>query len=253
MPKMDRTALLTLNISRPGFAQGLEAVKNMALTGRKGYCCFANVHMLIEAYQSPTFTEAVNNASFVFPDGKPLAYMVGKITGSHQERIAGMDFMPAILQLAAQAAIPVYFFGTTTQVLEAIMAKANTELPNLIIAGHYAPPFGDQTEAENNHYCNIINQSGAKLVFVALGCPRQEKWMFHNRGRINGVMLGVGGAFPIYAGKVKRSPVWMQNLGLEWLHRLLSDPKRLWKRYLFTNTLFILLIIPLLLRKPRQP
>ena len=178
--------------------------------------------------------------------------MVAKITNTKQERVAGMDFMPAILKMAEKEQLPVFFFGTSDPVLKAIKSRILSEVPKLPIAGMLAPPFGDQTEAENAHYCQTIINSGAKLVLVALGCPRQEKWMAKNTHLINAPMLGVGGAFPVYAGLDSRAPEWMQNLGLEWFHRLITNPGRLWKRYLFTNTRFIIKILPLLLKHKGQ-
>jgi N-acetylglucosaminyldiphosphoundecaprenol N-acetyl-beta-D-mannosaminyltransferase len=109
----------------------------------------------------------------------------------------------------------------------------------LVVAGFEAPPFRAITSEEDEDYVRRINSSGAGLVFVGLGCPKQERWMMEHRGRVNAVMLGVGAAFDFHAGTVARAPSWMRNNGLEWMHRLLSEPRRLWRRYIVTNTLFI--------------
>jgi N-acetylglucosaminyldiphosphoundecaprenol N-acetyl-beta-D-mannosaminyltransferase len=243
--------LLALEISQIGFFEAVEAVAGLAEKKRSAYCCFANVHMLMEAEKDPEFAKVVNGATFVFPDGKPIAIMVSWLTNKTQERVAGMDFMPSLFKAASEKGLSIFLFGTTNQIISDICSKLTVELPALKIAGTLAPPFGDQTEEDNFSYVQAINRSGAHLVFVALGCPRQEKWMAKNAALINAPLLGVGGAFPVYAGITPRAPQWMQQASLEWLHRLVANPSRLWKRYLITNTLFIFKVIPLLFTKSR--
>jgi N-acetylglucosaminyldiphosphoundecaprenol N-acetyl-beta-D-mannosaminyltransferase len=133
----------------------------------------------------------------------------------------------------------VYFFGSSPDTLEALDQRLSVAFPSLIVGGYESPPFRPLTPQEDADAVARINASGAGLVFVGLGCPKQELWMQAHRGRINAVMLGVGAAFDFHAGTVSRAPAWMRHNGLEWLHRLASEPRRLWRRYLVTNTLFV--------------
>jgi N-acetylglucosaminyldiphosphoundecaprenol N-acetyl-beta-D-mannosaminyltransferase len=141
----------------------------------------------------------------------------------------------------------VFFYGSTDMVLSLLENKLRATFPELQIVGMYSPPFRELTATEDDEVVERLNASGANVVFIGLGCPRQERWMFQHRGKINAVMIGVGAAFNYHAGTTKRAPLWMQNAGLEWFHRLASDPKRLWRRYLVTNSIFILAITAQLL------
>ncbi len=149
-----------------------------------------------------------------------------------------MDFMPALMDKAEKRNESVFFYGSTNDVLNKIKDKVKTEFPRLNIAGMIAPPFRDLSQDELDKYVKIINESGAKYVFIGLGCPKQEIWMAQNSPKINALLLGVGGAFEVYCGIKKRAPFWMRKYSLEWVFRLKQDPKRLWKRYLYTNLLF---------------
>ena len=147
-----------------------------------------------------------------------------------------MDLMPALCAIAETHRLPVYFLGSTPPVLGAIRARLTREYPGLIIAGMESPPFRSLSELEDAALVNRIHRGGARLVLVALGCPKQERWMHAHRESIPAVMVGVGAAFPVYAGFQPRAPRGMQRIGLEWLHRLCNEPRRLWRRYLYTNT-----------------
>jgi N-acetylglucosaminyldiphosphoundecaprenol N-acetyl-beta-D-mannosaminyltransferase len=135
----------------------------------------------------------------------------------------------------------VFFFGTTPELLDSIGSKIREKFPNVNIAGLFSPPFDKPIDDES--YVDLINASGAQLVFVSLGCPKQEKWMATHSHKINAVLLGVGGAFPVFAGTVKRAPLFMRNIGMEWMFRFFQEPTRLFKRYLKTNSLFIYLVL----------
>jgi N-acetylglucosaminyldiphosphoundecaprenol N-acetyl-beta-D-mannosaminyltransferase len=204
------------------------------------YVCFANVHMTMEAHQDPAFKQMLDRASLVLADGKPLTIACRLLYKQQQERIAGMDFMPRIIEVCHQQKATIFLYGSTTEVLDLLQKKIQTEYPGVKIGGAISPPFGRTlTVEEQQQYIDQINESGAHLVFVALGCPRQEKWMANNYTKINAVLLGIGGALPVMAGVQKRSPVWMQKMALEWLYRLFQEPKRMFKRYLYTNSAFI--------------
>ncbi|MGV3502898.1 MAG: WecB/TagA/CpsF family glycosyltransferase [Adhaeribacter sp.] len=219
----------------------VQQIIRLAATRTSSYVCFANVHMLVEAYEQPVFNQVVNQADIVAPDGRPLSLLMRYHYGLDQPRACGMDLFPDLLQAAQQHQVSVYFYGSTPQVLAQVTAKARQEFPQLQIAGSYAPPFRPLTPEEDREVVNLIQASEAQLLFVSLGCPKQETWMHAHRGQIAACMLGLGQAFLVYAGLEKRLPPWARNLSLEWLYRLYLEPGRLWKRYLKTNSLFLFL------------
>jgi N-acetylglucosaminyldiphosphoundecaprenol N-acetyl-beta-D-mannosaminyltransferase len=209
----------------------------------------ANVHMLVEAVRDRAFGKIFNEADIVTPDGMPLCHALKFLHHVEQERMAGMDLLSNMLEKAEQNNISVFFYGSTPETLAKIQSKCVNRYKNLTIAGAYSPPFRPLTETEQTESITLINDSKAGMVFVALGCPKQEQWMALMKGKINAVMLGVGGAFPVFAEEIKRCPVWMQKYSLEWFYRLIQEPQRLWKRYLITNSYFIYLFCKQVLLK----
>ena len=212
-----------------------------AEVGISQYIYFANVHMVIEAYKDSSFRDLLNNALIVAPDGKPLSIFIWLFYGVKQQRVCGMDFMPLIMKEAERKGKSIYFYGSTKDVLQAIKEKVQIEYPQITIAGSYSPPFRPLTKEEDKNVIEMINNSKADLVFVSLGCPKQEKWMASHKDKVNACMLGVGQAFLTFNGMEKRLPKWMRKLALEWAYRLYQEPGRLWKRYLFTNSIFLFL------------
>lgn len=204
------------------------------------YVVLANVHVTVTASREPDFGAAVAAADLATPDGAPIAWMLSKLKGSAQVRVSGPDLMWDLLGRCAKEGMPVYFFGSSRETLSSLAEKLTPAMPDLNVVGYEAPPFRPMSDEEDLEAVERINSSGAGLVFVGLGCPKQEHWMQAHRGRVHAVMLGVGAAFDFHAGNISRAPEWMRNNGLEWLHRLISEPRRLWKRYLMTNTLFML-------------
>lgn len=203
--------------------------------------CVANVHMLMEAHQHPEFRQVLDRADLVAPDGMPLVWMMRWQGVPNQDRLAGLDIFFALCQRAQAEGISIYFLGSTADTLTRIDERLRLDFPRLRIAGLESPPFRPLSEEEDQALIERVNASGAGLVFVALGCPKQEFWMDAHRGRISSVMVGLGGAFPVYAGIHMRAPLWLRRAGLEWVFRLMQEPKRLWKRYWHTNLPFIML------------
>ena len=201
--------------------------------------CMANVHMLVEANDHPDLAEELLQADMVLPDGMPLVWLMRRRGAPEQDRIAGMDFLPELCLAAERARVPVYFIGSTAPVLEAMERKLRREFPRLLIAGMESPPFRPLSEVEESGILHRIAASRAGIVLVALGCPKQERWMLARRERVRAVLVGLGAAFPTYAGFQARAPRRMQRMGLEWLHRLIHEPRRLWRRYFYTNTKFL--------------
>lgn len=238
---MEKRRLLTVDVSHVSYPVVVDAILSAAHQRRSASVCLANAHMLIEAQFNATFRQILNQTWIVAPDGKPLSILMRWLYGEDQDQIAGPDLMPSILKRAEQEGIYVFFYGSTPEVLEKLAAKITQIYPKLLVAGMVSPPFRPPTEAENEAIAQTINISGAQIVLVALGCPKQEQWMFMQTQRIQAVMLGVGAAFPFFTGDLQRAPRWMQQAGLEWLYRLIQEPGRLWKRYFIGNTLFLIL------------
>ncbi|WP_211222814.1 WecB/TagA/CpsF family glycosyltransferase [Paludibacterium yongneupense] len=198
-----------------------------------------NAHSVVTARRDPAFSAALARADMATPDGMPVAWMLRWQGFSAQQRINGPDLMWRYCQRAEAEGHSLYLYGASGDTLQALVAVLRRHFPRLAIAGWYSPPFRPLSPVEDQEVIERINASGANALFVGLGCPKQELWMDEHRGRINAVMIGVGAAFDYHAGSVRRAPLWMQRHGLEWLHRLCSEPRRLWRRYLVTNTLFL--------------
>ncbi len=203
----------------------------------------ANVHMLMEAYWHSDFSFILKEADLVTPDGMPLVWMM-RLMGSHeQNRVSGLDLLLSLCKLAPLQNISIFFLGSELKILESIRMKLEHEFPNLKIAGMEPLPFRPLTPAEDKAVIQKIHESGTQLVLVSLGCPKQEYWMNQHKGKIPAVMIGLGGALPVFAGFQKRAPLWMRNSGLEWLYRLIQEPRRLWGRYTKTIPPFIWLAL----------
>lgn len=222
---------------------------DLGLAHTPSYICFANAHMTIEAYKDKSFGKDLDNATLVLPDGKSVAVAAKMIHGKKQDRIAGMDFMPALLQEANRNGSTVFFYGSTSKVLSTLHQKIQEDYPKITIGGMISQPFRPPSVQELENDIESINLAQPNFVFVSLGCPKQEKWMAANFTKINSVLLGVGGAFAVAAGLQKRSPLWMQRYGLEWLHRLMLEPRRMFKRYLYTNSYFVFLLMKKVITK----
>lgn len=252
-PLREKRKLLTSLISAGSFNNFIDHIFWLTENKASSYVCFANAHMLVEAYKDKDFNKLLNNADVATPDGGPLSKLMKLLYGQEQDRVAGMDVLPRLLQEAAARGKSVYFYGSTDQVLEAVVEKAKAELPELQVAGYYSPPFRKLTAAEDDGIVNMINDADPDLVFVALGCPKQERWMAAHKGKVKACMLGVGQAYMTYANLEKRLPKWARNLSLEWTYRLWQEPRRLWKRYLITNSMFLYLSLKSVLQQRTKP
>ncbi|WP_157097890.1 WecB/TagA/CpsF family glycosyltransferase [Niabella ginsenosidivorans] len=233
--------LISIDVSIGTYREQLLQLTRLGENHRSSFVCVANVHMLVEAHKDASFAAVVNSADMVTPDGMPLAKGIKLLHGISQERVAGMDLLPDLLSTAGSSGISVFFYGGTRAMLNKTKEYCANHFPLLRVAGLISPPFRPLSEQEKQEDIAEINASGAGFVFVALGCPKQEKWMAAMHGRVHACMIGIGGALPVMIGLQKRAPVWMQKMSLEWLYRLLQEPKRLFKRYAITNTVFIYL------------
>ncbi len=238
----ERNRIISLDVHHIKFDDSLGRVMELAKQRKPSYVCFANVHMTIEAHEAKSFGDKVNNADLVVADGKPIALACKLLYHKKQERVSGMDFIPAILKRINGAGLSLFIYGSTERVIQMMIKKIASDYPHVHLAGSISPPFRESNEQETAHDIETINRSGAHIVFVALGCPKQEKWMAENSHKIHAVLLGIGGALPVAAGIQKRAPKWMQNSSLEWFYRLMQQPRRLFGRYLYTNSYFVFLL-----------
>jgi N-acetylglucosaminyldiphosphoundecaprenol N-acetyl-beta-D-mannosaminyltransferase len=220
--------------------EALSRIADWSAKHESRYVCICNAHSVVSAKHDAAFGRVVADADMATPDGAPVAWMIRKLGFKSQQRINGPDLMWKYCALAAQRNESIYLYGGTAETLSILQPRLLKEFPGLRIAGSDSPPFRTLTAEEDAAAIARINASGAGTVWVSLGCPKQERWMAEHRGRVQAVMIGVGAAFDFHAGTVSRAPEWMRNNGLEWLHRLASEPRRLWKRYLVTNTLFVI-------------
>ena len=218
-----------------------------AVSGDYCYACAANVHMVMEAYDSEDFRRIINKADLVTPDGMPIVLMLRILGLNGQKRVYGPTLMRHICEVSSQLGLSVGFYGSTPVTLKALIRNLTDSIPNIKVDYTYSPPFHPLTPEEDEATVQKINASGIKILFVGLGCPKQERWMFANRNRVKAVMIGVGAGFDFFAETKKQAPTWMMRIGLEWLFRLFTEPKRLWRRYLYNNPRFLLLAVMQLL------
>jgi len=194
----------------------------------------------MEVFDSEDFANVVNNADLVLPDGRPIAWAQILLGHSNAEQVRGQDIMTALCAASGPKNFNIGFYGgSSTSSLDEVVAKLKNSFPDINITYTYSPPFRPLMPDEDTAVVDAINASKVDVLFVGIGCPKQERWMAEHKDRLHCVMLGVGAAFDFIAGSKKHAPRWMQKIGLEWLFRLASEPSRLWRRYLIQNPRFI--------------
>lgn len=243
--------VLDFPITALPFAEQMQTIMQWASARESRTVCVANVHMLMEAHWNPEFANVLQKSDIVTPDGMPLVWMMRWMGARSQDRVAGMDILQALCQQAQTQNVSVFFLGSQTEILARMRSRLEQEFPQLKIAAMEPLPFRPLTETEDAELINKVNASGAGLVFVSLGCPKQENWMAQHQGKIQAVMLGMGGVFPVYAGIHKRAPRIVRELGFEWLYRWIQEPRRLWGRYLKTIPPFMWLATKQILSSTR--
>lgn len=246
MNKGIRVVSLDTTVTDRGSA--VERIAELA-RGGGGYVCVATVHMVMEAHDHPDFAAKVNAADMVVPDGMPLMWMQRRLGAVDAHRVRGNDLMLALLQHAEKNKLKIGFYGGREEVLGQIEQRAARDYPALEIVYSHAPPFRPLTVEEYAADTAAINQAAPDILFVGLGCPKQENWMAAHRDQTNAVMIGVGAAFDFYAGNLREAPRWISNIGFEWQFRLVMEPRRLWKRYLILNPRFMWLAMRQLIGK----
>ncbi len=236
----ERCPVLGVDFTVTNLPEALAYIRENIVILKGKYICFGNVHTTVMAHENEEYRNIQNNSAFVMPDGMPILKEQKRQGHGDACRVAGPDFMGKTFISAMDGKLSMYFYGSTPETIEALKENLTKRYPGIDIRGFESPPFRELTEEEDREAVERINASGADLVWVGLGAPKQEKWMAEHAGRINSLMLGVGAGFDFHAGTLKRAPFWIQKIGMEWLYRLFQDPKRLLKRYVITNLKFII-------------
>jgi N-acetylglucosaminyldiphosphoundecaprenol N-acetyl-beta-D-mannosaminyltransferase len=237
---VQRVNILGIGVMPFSIPQAIETLEAWRAAGRRDYVCCVSVHGLVTARRDPAVRRALNGAGLATEDGMPLVWWSHGAGFSEATQVCGSDLLDAMCARAASRGHRHFFYGGSPQVLEQLVSRLTQRFPGLIVAGSRSPPFRALSEAEDAADIAAINEARPDYVWIGLGMPKQEKWMAAHVGKIHAAaLIGVGAAFDFHAGTKPRAPGWMQRSGLEWLFRLLSEPRRLAHRYLVDNTIFI--------------
>ncbi len=236
----ERCSVIKMDVDVTNLDSVLHQVEILALKKQGAYVCVSNVHMCIETLDSNEFKQVVNNADLVIPDGKPLSWAQKLLGFKEAKQVRGQYIMDAICASSGNKNLNIGFYGgSSDELLNTVQKALTNSYPDIQITYAFSPPFRPLTAEEDAQVVNDINTSNVNVLFVGIGCPKQERWMAEHKDSLNCVMLGVGAAYDFIAGSKKHAPRWVQKIGMEWLFRLCSEPKRLWRRYLSTNPRFI--------------
>lgn len=240
---LEARSILGSRVDATSYQDAAERIVQWSRSEESRYVCVAAVSTIMIGHDEPAFREIINTADLVTPDGMPLVWALRRLEIPSASRVYGPDLMIAVLSKAAEAEVQVGFYGNEPRVLSRLEREVRTRWPRLNVSYSYSPPFRALSAAEDEAIVANIISSGARILFVGLGCPKQERWMSDHRGKIPGVMIGVGAAFDFLSGTKPQAPRIMQRVGLEWLFRLATEPRRLWKRYLSQNPRYMALIV----------
>ncbi len=239
-----RVNILGVGVSAINIPMALEIIGGWIARREPHYVCVTGVHGVMESQRDESLRHIHNRAGLVTPDGMPLVWLC-RLWGVHYVgRVYGPDLMLALCERSVAAGWRHFFYGGAEGVPERLALVLQSRFPGLQVVGHYSPPFRPLTAEEDEQVVRMINDAAPDIVWVGLSTPKQERWMAEHVGRLTApVLIGVGAAFDFLSGRKRQAPRWMQHAGLEWLFRLLSEPRRLWRRYLINNPIFIALVL----------
>ncbi len=244
-----RFPVLGVNISAITLSQAVVLIQQWVEQRQRTYVNVCTAHTVLECYDAPDLRQIINSSGLSTPDGMPLVWL-GQLQKHDIGRVYGPDLLLAVCEQSETYGYRHFFYGGAEGVPELLVKKLVARFPMLQVAGCYAPPFRSLTHDEEQEVMRMINDSQADIVWVGLGTPKQDYWVAHFRPLLNApVLIAVGAAFDFHSGRIRQAPQWMQDSGLEWLFRLLQDPRRLWKRYILGNPRFVYLLLFDLFRK----
>lgn len=236
-----RVNVLGVGISAINLDQAIAAVAGALEARSKGYICVTGVHGVSEAQSDPAFRHILNHSFLTTPDGMPTVWMGRLQRARHMRRVYGPDLMLKVCELAAPRGFTHYFYGGAPGVAQELKQRLEARVPGLRVVGTFTPPFRPLSPAEQEELARDVERCRPDIIWVGLSTPKQERFMAEYLPRLSTtLMIGVGAAFDFYAGRLRQAPLWMQRSGLEWLFRLGCEPRRLWKRYLKNNPMFVL-------------
>lgn len=240
--------VVAIRVDATSYEDATARILGWAAGRESAYVCVANVHMTMEAYDDSEFQSVVNGARLVVPDGMPLVWALRRFGVRHASRVRGPDLTLWVAQAAAARGMPIAIYGGSPEVAQAFGDTLRERFPGLTVSSVISPPYRQLSDEEELSFAQSIRESGARIVLVGLGCPKQERWMARNVAAAGAVLIGVGAAFDFHTGTVREAPEWMKSSGLEWLFRLTQEPRRLWKRYARHNPRFVGLLAKQILR-----
>jgi N-acetylglucosaminyldiphosphoundecaprenol N-acetyl-beta-D-mannosaminyltransferase len=248
----ERARIVSLDVNVTNVEHVTSVVGAWAGDMQGRYICVANVHMCMEAFDHSRFGDIVNAADLVVPDGRPLVWAQRLLGNKGANQVRGQNLTMSLCAMSQERDINVGLYGGSEAVLNKLVEVLSARFPRLNIAYVYSPPFRALSKNETRAICDEINSAGVELLFVGLGCPKQETWMADNKSHTKSIMVGVGAAFDFIAGEKSSAPEWIQRAGLEWVLRLIAEPTRLWRRYLKHNPRFVWHFAKQLLRDGRK-
>lgn len=236
----NKCTVIGMDVDVVNIETSLTNIEALARTNQGAYVCVSNVHMCMEVFDRDDFELIVNNADLVIPDGRPISWAQKLLGSKNAEQVRGQDIMNELCRLSGEKKLNIGLYGGSSDtLLEQVISKLKQSYPDINISFNYSPPFRPLTQSEDEEIISNINEAEVNVLFVGIGCPKQEAWMAEHKDKVNCVMLGVGAAYDFISGDKNHAPKWMQKLGFEWIFRLCSEPTRLWKRYLKQNPRFI--------------
>ncbi len=241
---IDRIDVLGVGVSAINMEMAVAEIGSWIEDGRREYVCVTGVHGVMESQEDPALKRIHNESGLTTPDGMPMVWAGHKAGAAHMSRVYGPDLMLEISKVGVEKGWKHFYYGGAEEIPAMLAEKMSERLPGIDIVGTYSPPFRPLTEDESESIVEMINESGADLVWVGLSTPKQERWMAAHRDHLEApALLGVGAAFDMHAGQLSQAPAWMQQRGLEWLYRFIKEPKRLWRRYFKNNPRFVMQIL----------
>jgi len=248
LPRLSTRNILGMRVDATSYSDAVRRITTWAEMRESCYVCEAPVHMVMESYDSPEYQSMINAADLVTPGGMPVVWMMRLLGLRAQTRVYGPAMTLKVCEHAAKQGLRVGFYGGTEKSLASLVAEVKKRYPQIRVTYAYSPPFRRLTPEEDMKVRAEIERSDTQILFVGLGCPKQERWMAEHRPAVRAVMVGVGAAFDFISGEKLQAPLWMQSIGAEWLFRLFTEPRRLWFRYFWHNPRFVALAMAQLAR-----